>query len=551
MLGNTAADYFCPSLELLSALLRLPPTVAGVTLLPFGNGAPDVFASIAAFVGAGQGQVGLNSVLGAATFVTSVVVGLVACAVAASGTRVRLHQGSFLRDISFFLLTLMALVAIMAYGKITLVGAVAFISIYVAYGVSVALSEVLRRQAEHWHLLQPLASTGFEGRNLLKDCWLRGGDDAGGYGDDFGYSLLQDEADAEHAATLSNSAAGGGPMLPQWMWTSNVAIYRHSSSLEQRLRVEAAKRAMLHHGVVEAANEAEEGTGGSPASPAVRPLWGWSDAEAEANEKPKWYTLSGLCHYGIALPLEFPRRITIPILDEDRWSKPCTVAALVCAPLLVAVVWDSSDSHLGDDPKSYAIGGAIGAVLAVLGLATLSPDHPPARLQLLWVSAGFSMSILWFYLIANELVAALVALGIILEIDSAVLGLTLLAWGNSIGDLVANLSLACKGSADGVQIAVAGSYAGPMFNTLVGLGLSLVLAAWRSAPAPFRIPRDDSLYWTIGFLVAGLLYALVMLPRAGMRPGRTLGIGLIALYVSFLALRILHVFGIVSLPGLR
>jgi sodium/potassium/calcium exchanger 6 len=42
LLGSTADEWFVPTLVTISDTLRLSPSVAGVTFLALGNGAPDI-----------------------------------------------------------------------------------------------------------------------------------------------------------------------------------------------------------------------------------------------------------------------------------------------------------------------------------------------------------------------------------------------------------------------------------------------------------------------------------------------------------------------------
>jgi hypothetical protein len=95
-------------------------------------------------------QVGLNSVLGGALFVTSVVAGSVSLAVqlySQERSRVRLDFCCFLRDMGFFFFTLGTLCAIIVAGEINFWKSVAYASIYVVYGISVAAFEYMKTSA--------------------------------------------------------------------------------------------------------------------------------------------------------------------------------------------------------------------------------------------------------------------------------------------------------------------------------------------------------------------------------------------------------------------
>ncbi|GKC85006.1 cation/calcium exchanger 4-like protein [Tanacetum coccineum] len=487
LLGNTAADYFCLSLRKMSGLLRLSPAVAGVSLLPLGNGAPDVFASVVSFVGNGNGEVGLNSVLGGAVFVTCVVVGVVAICVGDQG--VRIDKKAFLRDVGFFMFTLVFLLLMLFVGRVSFVVAVMFVSIYVVYAVFVAANEIVEKHV----------------RRLKMDIPLRVGNIFSQEEDSVQTSLLDVETEDDGSR---NSNA-----LPEWMWASNVAIYSNQMKLQEH----------------------------------ERHLWGWQDDGIEVD--PPWSSFWKVCSL-LEFPLTVPRRLTIPLVEEETWSKPYAVASASLSPLLIAFIWNTQDDLSSLTRKLvYLLGAVVGFTFGTLAFTYTRSDHPPRRYLFPWVLGGFLMSIVWFYMIANELVALLVGFGVFLRVNPSILGLTVLAWGNSMGDLVSNIALALDGG-DGIQIALSGCYAGPMFNTLVGLGISLLIGSWSKKPESYTVPQDTSLYYTMGFLILGLVWALVILLKNDMRVNRMLGTGLVALYLVFLSVRLAGATGILPLAGL-
>lgn len=127
-LVKTAGDHFSPVVSKLSRHLNLSPSMGAVTLLALGNGAPDVFSSVAAVRG-GHARTGLGAILSAGAFVSALVVGFVAIYAAPFSV----DPAPFIRDVFFYLVAASGLFYVYLSAEIYLWQAVGFVLFYVFF----------------------------------------------------------------------------------------------------------------------------------------------------------------------------------------------------------------------------------------------------------------------------------------------------------------------------------------------------------------------------------------------------------------------------------
>ena len=104
-------------------------------------------------------------------------------------------------------------------------------------------------------------------------------------------------------------------------------------------------------------------------------------------------------------------------------------------------------------------------------MAITSTSRAP-RYHFIFSVVGFVIAIVWIFTFANELVSLLKAFAVMFGLSDSILGLTLLAWGNYIGDFVPNTTMAYTGSP---RAGFSGCFCSPLFNTLFGIGLPFTI----------------------------------------------------------------------------
>ena len=109
---TTADDFFCCSISTIVDHLKISQSLAGITLMAFGNGAPDIFSTIASVLNTKRPKAGLavGDLLGGGAFVTTIVFATIILT-----KPFKVAKLATLRDIIFFIIGIAWMAFIMLY----------------------------------------------------------------------------------------------------------------------------------------------------------------------------------------------------------------------------------------------------------------------------------------------------------------------------------------------------------------------------------------------------------------------------------------------------
>lgn len=446
VLVKTAQDRFSVVVTKLAAQLRLSPSMGAVTLLALGNGAPDVFASVAALRG-GQPRTGFGAILSAGTFVSAFVVGFVAIYAAPFAV----DPAPFVRDVLFYLTAALFLFYVYLSAEIFLWQAVGFVGFYLFF-VGIVF----------W---MDMGMSSGKGKGRSRNT---GGNDLGIVENGEELKALM-EVDYESGETLGDLAEGKMQNLRCWQTLRKVSL-----------------------------------------------LW--------------------------EVPVSVLLKLTIPQTSPCEWSRFYQSANIALCPLALLY---SCRSFM---PLNHSIGFLLSNthiplwLLVLCGSCSLAILHffvekeAPKTEQVHIVLVAFLMSVFWISTVAGELLNCLEAVGILLKLPPALLGLTVLAWGNSVGDLVADVAVAKAGQP---AMAMAGCFACPMFNMLFGLGSALVLQTANVYPEAYELRFHVSIVVAFVFLVLSLMGSLLMVTWNRFRVPKFWGFCLVGIYVVFIVISLI------------
>ncbi|CAK9436756.1 uncharacterized protein LODBEIA_P12780 [Lodderomyces beijingensis] len=543
-LGVTASEYLCPNLHTISkGYLKIPDNLAGLTLLAFGNSSPDIFSTFQA-IKMDSVNLAVSELIGASLFISTCVIGCIGVV-----KPFEVPKMLFRRDAAMYLSVYALITAALVSGYLQWAICVLLVAVYVVYVTIVILSHrahksrmeaILRERrarSNHGELYENGRASPIDDIYLDRIARLPTVDNIHmgegiGDGDDY------DQAEAE--ADIGNY--GLKKLMKDLSTHSNLTGTIQLEEQDRPVREDSVENGLNLDSNLNLNSENSH----------------WNQIYLQiiypqlANFRQK--SIKDKVSTFLQLPILIPLKLTIPVREYSNLEK-IENDLQSGAPFMA-----SSSSSIFDhdsDCKFLQAQIALGTILLVFSYCPSSTLAKTALSMVISCLAFFAMRVLypkphavsfikrlkiincfasifglvtavtWISIIASEVVSLLHVISAAYSLSDDLLGITLFAVGNSVGDFATNYTIAKMGLPN---MAFAACFGGPLL-ALCSLGLNGLILSNDLHLQASRILWIGviALFWNMAVLC-------VNLPRNGWMLDRKIGSVLIGNWIASCAL---------------
>ncbi|XP_016530718.1 sodium/potassium/calcium exchanger 2 isoform X6 [Poecilia formosa] len=473
-------EFFVPALTVITEKLSISDDVAGATFMAAGGSAPELFTSIIG-VFISHSNVGIGTIVGSAVFNILFVIGM--CAIF-SKEILNLTWWPLFRDVSFYILDLIMLIIFFLDNIITIWESLTLLSAYAAYVIFMKFNSTVEGFVK-----------GCMHKNQVVEVEVQPKLSPGAPDDDGKLSARPRLQRGGSSASLHNSLMRNSifQLMIHTLDPLSEGKFREKASIlhkiaKKKCQVEDSEKA---NGV---ASRAEKNL---PNSSSVEvevtpPMNGTAGQEGETAEDEE--------------EEDQPLSLSWPESNRKRFTY------LFIIPIVLPLWLTLPDVRKTSSKKFFPV--------TFLGAIS-------------WI-AGFSYLMVWW---AHQV-------GETIGITEEIMGLTILAAGTSIPDLITSVIVARKGLGD---MAVSSSVGSNIFDITVGLPFPWLLWSMFRGFIPVQV-SSNGLFCAIVLLFLMLLFVIISIAACKWRMSKLLGFIMFMLYFVFLVVSVMLEDRVISCP---
>ncbi|XP_074555249.1 sodium/potassium/calcium exchanger 2-like isoform X2 [Halichoeres trimaculatus] len=482
-------EFFVPALTVITEKLTISDDVAGATFMAAGGSAPELFTSIIG-VFISHSNVGIGTIVGSAVFNILFVIGM--CAIF-SKEILNLTWWPLFRDVSFYILDLILLIIFFLDNFISVWESATLLSGYAAYVIFMKFNSKVEGFVKDCMNKNQVVEV--EVQPKARPRLQRGGSSASLHNSLMRNSIFQlmihtlDPLSEEFA----DSELGTYGKLKYYHSMTEEGKFREKASILHKI----AKKKCQVEDSEKANGVASRSDKNLPNSSSVEvevtpPMNGTAGQEGETAEDEE--------------EEDQPLSLSWPESNRKRFTY------LLIMPIVLPLWLTLPDVRKQSSKKFFPITflGAIG-----------------------WIAA-FSYLMVWW---AHQV-------GETIGITEEIMGLTILAAGTSIPDLITSVIVARKGLGD---MAVSSSVGSNIFDITVGLPFPWLLWSFFSGLKPVQV-SSNGLFCAIVLLFLMLLFVIISIAACKWRMSKLLGFIMFMLYFVFLVVSVMLEDKVITCP---